>query len=172
MVAFFAVLGQSAAGDSMMTLSTTVGYAIQALACLASSDASRAMIHNVAECAKVPAPYLAKIMKRLNDAGIVVSKRGFKGGIWLSRPPEKITLIEVMNAVDGPQYLSGCLLGNEFCSDERDCPTHAFWKSTREQIRVELASNTLADVVAFNARRSRQRQAQATRRAAKASKSR
>lgn len=139
----------------MMTLSTTTGYAIQALSCLATPEFERAMIQTVAAYAEVPAPYLAKIMKRLNDAGIVTSKRGFKGGIWLSRPAEKITLLEVMNAVDGPDYLNGCMLGNEFCSDERDCPTHAFWKAARVRIRKELSAHTLADVVAFNAKRPR-----------------
>ncbi len=139
----------------MMTLSTTVGYAIQALACLASPDCNRSMILEVAKCARVPAPYLAKIMKRLNDAGIVASKRGFRGGIWLTRKPEDITLVDIMNAVDGPEYLSGCLLGNECCSDERDCPTHTFWKATRARIREELSARTLADVVAFNASRRR-----------------
>jgi Rrf2 family protein len=138
-----------------MTLSITTGYAIDALACLASPQCENAMIQNVAKCAKVPAPYLAKIMKKLNNAGIVRSKRGFKGGIWLARPPEQINLLEIMNAVDGPDYLEGCLLGRAECSDERDCPTHAFWKVTRETIRAELTAHTLADVVAFNARKAK-----------------
>lgn len=133
----------------MLSLSTTTSYAIQALTCLANPSYSRAMIAQIAKAAEVPAPYLAKIMKRLNDAGIVISKRGFKGGIWLARPPEAITLIEVMTAVDGPEYLEGCLLGNATCSDERACPSHAFWKVTREQIRAELTGHTLADVLAF-----------------------
>jgi Rrf2 family transcriptional regulator, iron-sulfur cluster assembly transcription factor len=137
----------------MMTLSTTVGYAIQALACLAGPAGKNAMIHKVAEYARVPAPYLAKIMKKLNDAGIVKSKRGFRGGIWLALPPERITLLSIMNAVDGPEYLDGCLLGLEECSDDRDCPVHTFWKPTRKAIREELTSITLADVVEFNARR-------------------
>jgi Rrf2 family iron-sulfur cluster assembly transcriptional regulator len=153
----------SGQGENMMTLSTTTSYAIQALTCLASPDYSRAMIARVAKEAGVPAPYLAKIMKRLNDAGIVISKRGFKGGIWLSRPPEAITLLEIMTAVDGPEYLNGCLLGNACCSDERACPTHEFWGATRERIRKELGAHTLADVLVFNARRKRSAAAKARR---------
>ena len=68
----------------MMTLSTTTSYAIQALTSLAAPDFPRAMIADIARRAGVPAAYLAKIMKRLNDAGIVDSKRGSKGGIWLA----------------------------------------------------------------------------------------
>lgn len=140
-----------------MTLSRTTSYAIQALSCLATPECERSMIGKVATCARVPAPYLAKIMKRLKDVGIVISKRGFKGGIWLSRPPEKITLLEIMNAVDGPDYLDGCLLGHAYCTDERACSTRAFWKVTRARICRELSAHTLADVVAFNARRARER---------------
>ena len=124
----------SGQGENMMTLSTTTSYAIQALTCLASPDYSRAMI-----------------------------ARGFKGGIWLSRPPEAITLLEIMTAVDGPEYLNGCLLGNACCSDERACPTHEFWGATRERIRKELGAHTLADVLVFNARRKRSAAAKARR---------
>lgn len=133
----------------MMTLSTTTSYAIQALTSLAAPDFPRAMIADIARRAGVPAAYLAKIMKRLNDAGIVDSKRGSKGGIWLARAPEKISLLEIMNAVDGADYLDGCLLGREICSDKRACPTHAFWKPLRAKIRAQLASLTLAEILAF-----------------------
>lgn len=133
----------------MMTLSTTTSYAIQALTSLAAPDFPRAMIADIARRAGVPAAYLAKIMKRLNDAGIVESKRGSKGGIWLARAPEQITLLEIMNAVDGADYLDGCLLGCEVCSDERACPTHAFWKPLRAKIRTQLASLTLAEILVF-----------------------
>ena len=133
----------------MMTLSTTTSYAIQALTSLAAPDLPRAMIADIARRAGVPAAYLAKIMKRLNDAGIVESKRGSKGGIWLARAPEQITLLEIMNAVDGADYLDGCLLGCEVCSDERACPTHAFWKPLRAKIRAQLSALTLAEILAF-----------------------
>jgi Rrf2 family protein len=138
---------------SMMSLSQTSGYAIRALSCLASCDDTPAFIQDIAEVAEVPQAYLAKIVKKLNDAGVIESKRGYRGGIWLSRPPKEINLLEISEILDGKDFLSSCLLGSEFCSDQRDCPTHRFWKKTRAAIRQELANTSLADVVAFYRRR-------------------
>ena len=137
----------------MLALSQTTGYAIQALTCLADTCPDPAQIQTISSCSGVPAPYLAKVVRRLNDAGIVSSKRGYKGGIWLARPPEEISLLEISEAIDGEDYFTSCLLGSEFCDDERDCPTHKFWKKTRRAVQDELSLTTLADVVAFSRRR-------------------
>jgi Rrf2 family iron-sulfur cluster assembly transcriptional regulator len=136
----------------MLSLSQTAGYAIQALSSLIDSGNGPGFIKDVAERSGVPAPYLAKIFKRLNDAGSVGSKRGLKGGVWLAKAPSEITLLDVSNAVDGPGWLSACLLGNAVCSDERSCPSHAFWKKERERIQAELQGQTLESVASFYGR--------------------
>lgn len=133
----------------MMSLSNTVGHAIRALACLAGCTNPPANIKDIAECSGVPQPYLAKIVKKLNDAGIMESKRGNQGGVWLARPAKLISLLEISIALDGEDFLSACLLGSEACSDVRDCPTHVFWKKNRELIRRELERIKLSDVLEF-----------------------
>ena len=139
----------------MFTLSQTTGYAIHALTCLASESCAHEFIQEIANCTGVPHAYLAKVLKRLNDAGLVRSKRGYKGGIWLTRPATDITLWDVSVAIDGEDFISRCLLGEEFCDDRRDCPTHEFWKKERLKIQEELAHTTVADVAAFKRRRAR-----------------
>lgn len=139
----------------MLSLSQTAGYAIQALSALIDSGNGPGFIKTVALKSGVPAPYLAKIFKRLNDAGIVGSKRGLKGGVWLAKAPSEITLLDVSHAVDGPGWLSACLLGNAVCSDERRCPSHEFWKKERERIQSELQGLTLESVAAFYGRHKR-----------------
>ena len=133
----------------MMSLSHTTGHAIQALACLAGCANPPASIKEVAACADVPQPYLAKIVKKLNDHGIIESKRGSKGGIWLARPAKLITLLDISEALDGEDFLGSCLLGLERCSDERSCPTHKFWTKNKELIRKELQRTKLSDVLDF-----------------------
>lgn len=133
----------------MMSLSQTTGHAIRALACLAGCSSPPANIRDVAECAGVPQPYLAKIVKKLNDTGIVSSKRGSRGGIWLARPAKLISLFEVCSAIEGPDFLSPCLFGADECSSERDCPNHEFWVKNRELIRRELERTKLSDVLEF-----------------------
>jgi len=138
----------------MLALSQTTGHAIQALTCLADKNSGRGgFIQDIAECSGVPRPYLAKILRRLNEAGIVKSKRGYRGGIWLARDPEEVSLLEISKAIDGEEFFSSCLLGSAFCGDDRDCPTHKFWKVARKGIQQELATTTLADVVVFNQRK-------------------
>ena len=134
----------------MISLSHTTSHAIRALACLAGCANPPASIKDVAECADVPQAYLAKIFKKLNDAGIVESKRGKAGGIWLARPARLISLLEICTALEGANFLGHCLLGPEFCDVDRDCPTHDFWIRNKELIRKELERTRLSDVLEFN----------------------
>ena len=137
----------------MQAFSSSTGYAIRALACLCEKDCSSRLIREVAESSGVPAPYLAKLVRKLGEAGIVQSKRGYKGGVRLARLPQEITLLELARAIDGPQDFDRCLIGLEACSDARACPAHAFWKKTREDIRDTLRRTTLAEVIEFEARK-------------------
>jgi Rrf2 family protein len=134
----------------MMSLSNTTGHAIRALACLAEVSNPPANIKEIAERSEVPQAYLAKIVKKLNDSGIVSSKRGKKGGIWLSRPPKLISLLDISVALDGENFLGACLLGSGYCEGKRVCPTQKFWEKNKEVIRKELARTKLSDVLEFN----------------------
>jgi len=133
----------------MISLSQTTGHAVRALACLAACPNPPSSIKDVAECADVPQPYLAKIVKKLNDAGIIDSRRGKQGGIWLARPAKLINLYEISTALEGEDFLGLCLLGSGYCSDVRDCPTHRFWVKNRELIRRELEQTRLSDAMEF-----------------------
>lgn len=137
---------------SMLCLSQGVGYAVKALAYL-SEDEHGQFVRDIAARAEVPPSYLAKIFKKLVDGDILVSKRGWAGGTRLSRPPETINLLEITQAVDGKDWNSGCLLGQEICSDERACPTHDFWKSERKLIAEKLERITLAECIDFERKR-------------------
>ncbi len=136
----------------MLGLSQGVGYAVKALACL-TEDGEAHFVREVAACAKVPPAYLTKVFKKLVDAGVLSSKRGWAGGTRLARPPESITLLEITEAIDGKDWNKGCLLGQEFCSDERACPTHAFWKIDRQAIAEKLRHITLAACIEFERKR-------------------
>ena len=136
----------------MLCLSQTTGYAIKALALLDSPGGQPRLLRDLARTAGIPYPYLAKRMPDLAAAGLVLTKRGHRGGILLSRPPEQITLLQVSEAVENREWLDRCLLGLETCSDERACPMHQFWKASRAAIEANLRSTTLADVVTHQRR--------------------
>ena len=131
----------------MFCLSESVGYAIKALGCMEDGCSGPRTIKDIAHCSGVPSPYLAKLVKKLVDVGILSSKRGIGGGAWLDRPASTISVLEISEAIDSSPILDRCLLGFDSCSDDRSCPTHAFWKVERERIRKVLLETTLKDVI-------------------------
>lgn len=135
----------------MLSLSQTAGYAIRALGCLADTDGAGRWVlaRDIAGCTGIPKPYLSKILHSLVRAGLVQAKRGYRGGFALARPGAAISLLDVVKAVEGEAWAPRCLLGLAECSDDRSCPTHAFWSVERERIADELQRISLDDVAAF-----------------------
>ena len=103
------------------------------------------LVREIAECTDMPLPYLAKIFQRLGEAGIVESKRGYKGGVKLTRPPAKISLLEIDAAVEGAKAS---------CSNEttgRPPRPNTFWQAFHKSYRDKMAAVTLAEVLTYNA---------------------
>ena len=132
----------------MLSLSVTTGYAIKALMCLEGGDCLSRHISDVARCTGVPRAYLAKIISALSQQGLVETKRGYRGGVSLARSAEEISLLEIVEAVEGDQWLGDCLLRMDTCDVLTTCPTHHFWVRIRREITEELRKLTLASVIA------------------------
>ena len=132
----------------MLSLSVTTGYAIKALACLESGDCVPRHISDIARCTGVPRAYLAKILSALAQQGLVQTKRGYCGGISLARPAEDISLLQIVEAVEGKEWIAECLLGMEGCDVLTTCPAHDFWARFRREITEELRATTLASFMA------------------------
>lgn len=123
----------------------TSELAIRALLYLALQPPGRlSPVHRIAEATHLPAPYLSKITRRLIRAGLIRAFRGPGGGLELGRPPESITLLSVVRAVDGSAQLESCVLGLQACSAENPCPMHARWEPLRVEIQHVLEETTLA----------------------------
>lgn len=134
-------------GIPVLSLSQTTSYAILALSCLEEGCWVKA--REIHRCTAIPTPYLSKLLHRLNRAGIVVAKRGPRGGWAPATRPQDIRLTDVIEAVDGRPWLADCLLGLAEHADEQTCPLHAFW--TRERVRIEqkLSRVTIRDLQPF-----------------------
>ena len=132
----------------MLSLSVTAGYAIKALMCLESGDCVPRHISDIAGCTGVPRAYLAKILNALSQQGLVQTKRGYRGGISLAHNPQDISLLQIVEAVEGDQWLGGCLLGMETGDVLTICPTRDFWARIRREIIEELRKTTLASLIA------------------------
>lgn len=133
----------------MLALSQTAGYAILALACLDEPGGTWKLAKDIAAEIDMPAPYLSKILHALALAQVIRAKRGYRGGFTLARPAATINVLEVVEAVDDRRWIGKCLLGLSECTDERGCPTHAFWKAARAEIERRLRRLTLVEVAKF-----------------------
>lgn len=101
------------------------------------------LVREIAELTEMPLPYLSKIFQRLGEAGIVESKRGYKGGVKLTRPPSEISLLQINAAVENAK---ACAQGET--SEETPRP-NTFWEAFHQSYREKLAAMTLAEVLAY-----------------------
>jgi len=133
-------------------LSTSTGYAILALSCMQEHESGDwVMVKEICQRTGVSKPYLHKLIHQLTKSGLVISKRGYKGGVALSKQPKYITLLEIVEQIEGHKWTKKCLLGLEACSDDRSCPAHAFWSKERQKIFSALTNITLNDFQKFEA---------------------
>jgi Rrf2 family protein len=103
-------------------ISQTAEYALRAIVYLADQDGPRTTAQ-IAATTKVPAGYLAKVMQSLSRAGLVKSQRGLNGGFTLTREPQELSILAVVNAVDPIQRFPECPLGIA-SHGRRLCPLH------------------------------------------------
>lgn len=135
-----------------MRLTTKGRFAVTAMADLAMCDGNRPVtMAAISERQKISLSYLEQLFGKLRRSKIVESVRGPGGGYYLARPAEKITIAEIIVAVDEPLDATSCGgLGN--CHDERQCITHDLWMGLNEKIYDYLASVTLQQLVDSQAR--------------------
>jgi len=134
----------------MVGPTVTGAYAIQALVCLARRGDWVRGSETLATETRIPRSYLVKILHALAREGLVVTRRGRRGGYRLARSPERITLFDVVAAVEGPEVFSRCLLGLGRCSPERGCPVHAEWSSRRRLLLRRFRELTLRELATFD----------------------
>lgn len=91
-----------------------------------SEDISKKML--------IPQDFLRKILKRLEKKGLIKIKRGVGGGIKLSRKPEKITLYDVIEAIEDTVALNRCVINKSTCRLVSNCPAHPVWMKLRKEI--------------------------------------
>lgn len=127
-----------------MKVSTRGDYAARALLSLALHSSDRpTSVKEIAERTNLPQPYLEQILLAVKGAGLVRSKRGVGGGYVLAREPSRITLAEILTAVDGPMTT----LMDEHDHCEGHCMLQEVWVGVSDEMRKLLDGYTLAELV-------------------------
>ncbi|MGI5916980.1 MAG: RrF2 family transcriptional regulator [Anaerolineae bacterium] len=131
-----------------MRLTKGADYATRGIIHLARMAPSTVMlVSDIAMAEGLPESYLAKIFQDLAKEGIVRSHRGAKGGFSLARSPDRITLREVIEAIEGPIALCRCLAPWEGCERMDDCTVYPVMARAQRQMLDVLESTTLFDLL-------------------------
>jgi len=122
-------------------------YALRAMVNLAKNHhAGYKSTRLIAREEEVSYQLACKLLQKLHDAGLVKSVMGPRGGFRLARSPEEVTLLEVIEIIQGPVRLNRCLLDSRECPRSPSCPVHEKFVSLQEQMTAFMSATTLADV--------------------------
>jgi len=132
----------------MMGLTQKTEYAIRGMLYVSRlEEGQSASLDIIASEMKVPRSFLAKIFQVLVKSGLIKSSRGIGGGFSLARPPEQITLCEIVEAMEGPIMPNQCLMGEGVCSFQRTCTVHPVWRRVQSVTRGILQEVTLKTLI-------------------------
>jgi Rrf2 family protein len=133
-----------------MTLSKRGDYVVRSAISLARAfeEGVPRKIREVVSEMEVPQTFASQILADLVRAGVASSRAGRNGGYWLARAPGDISVLEVVEAAEGPLHAERCALGEGPCRWESVCPLHETWSAATAVLRQVLATTTLAELVA------------------------
>ena len=141
----------------MLRVTKLTDYASLVLTILASAPAR---VHNAAELAErahLEVPTVSKLLKSLAQAGLVESFRGSTGGYRLARPASAISLIQIVEAIEGPLGMTECSLHDGDCGIQDHCGVRANWRRINDVVADALRNVSLAQMLAPAARMPRTR---------------
>ena len=132
-----------------MLITRATEYAIRAILYLAKQQPNEIVLKkDICKTQDITPAFLTKILQPLIKAGIVGSQRGVGGGFFLTRDPAEISLLDIVEAQEGPLLLNTCLEKAGTCERDVFCPVHGAWSEIREELSTTLAKHTFAELVA------------------------
>ncbi len=117
----------------MMQITRETDYAIRSVLYLSQNRHGIKMVDEIAKEKEIPKPFLSKILQKLSRAGIVKSYRGIKGGFGLAREPKKISLLDVIVAIEGSVAMNICAIDRRSCKFSDACAVHPVWVELKKQ---------------------------------------
>ncbi len=128
-------------------------YAVRSMIALARAHGTgRRKARQIAELMDIPERFLPQVVAPLVRGGLVIATAGPDGGYALARPPQEITLLDVVEASEGPVSGSRCLLQGGPCDWEQVCPAHYAWSRAHAALSRELRRTTLKELADNDAR--------------------
>jgi FeS assembly SUF system regulator len=132
----------------MLRVTKLTDYATVVLTALAARPGAVASTTDLAEQAGLEVPTVAKLLKPLAQAGLVEGFRGTNGGYRLARPAAEISLVQIVEAMEGPLGMTECSLHAGACGIEQSCGVRANWRRINDVVADALRGVTLAQMLA------------------------
>ena len=131
-----------------MQITRQADYAVRAILYLAQIENNeRVATSSVAKEQKIPSSFLAKIIAQLSIAGLLDTLRGAHGGVRLAREPRNITLLEVVEAIDGPIQINVCVEAPGNCPLEPTCSVRRVWCDVQNELVTRLRNTNFAQLI-------------------------
>jgi Rrf2 family protein len=128
-----------------MQLTRAADYAVRVMIHLAGlPSGTRVSLQALAQAADVPEQFLSKVLQTLARHRLIQSRRGASGGFELAADPERVSLFDVVEAVEGPFRLNLCLGPGVGCERSSWCAAHVVWARAQEVLEAELREATIA----------------------------
>lgn len=130
-----------------MQLTRAADYAVRVMIHMAGlPPGTRTSRTDLASAAGCPDQFLSKVLQDLTRAGLVVSHRGNTGGFELPAVRQGATVLEVIEAVEGPMRLNICLAHENACERQKWCPAHTMWARAQEALTGVLRNTSIAEL--------------------------
>ena len=131
-----------------MKISTRGRYGLRILIDLANHDNSKPrLIRDISQAQQISEKYISRLVIDLRRAGLIRSVRGVKGGFHLAKKPEDITLLEVIEVMEGPVSVVECVNTAQKCNRNSRCGARAIWKKLNDNIRCIMQEITLDEIL-------------------------
>lgn len=131
-----------------MKISTKGRYGLRILLDLALQSGKKLrLIRDIAQSQQISEKYISRLIIDLRRAGMVKSVRGSKGGYELAKDPKTITLLDVVEVMEGPLSIVDCVRDPGGCSRNRICATRNIWQNLNSEFRESMRKVTLQDII-------------------------
>jgi Rrf2 family protein len=130
-----------------MQLTRAADYAVRIMIHMAQlPHGTRERTAALAKAGGIPREFLSKVLQRLVKVGLLRSHRGSSGGFQLAHPAAEVSLLDVIEAIEGPTHLNQCLISENACDRHATCPAHPVWIEAQEQLVKVLSGVSLAEM--------------------------
>jgi len=131
----------------MKLITRNTDYAVRALCCIAEQEKNIVSTDQMVQNLQMPRSFLRKILQILNKKGLLNSYKGKGGGFTLALPPEKISLIDVMEIFQGPIRLNECKFKKSDCPYTSDCLLKKEIDEIEKEVMIKLKAITIASII-------------------------